>query len=242
MTDELSREIETEDGKRWLSTDGKEYKSRSGAWKRSKKLLEEVEEVEEVTESDPISEDQDDTPIWATYDYGDIVDEVSPTETVPTILKTIKPAATTKAKLSKKEIEAKKSMNKSILTVGYRTGDHLMTHYRRAMLEDPKATPITHSDSDYDWISNVTNEALEDSNIIVSDMIGTGTIAVAANAHWFGVPLYKIHQESEKSPFKGRVGGAFGRFLRRLPIIGKRLKAKDDAGKLGVVKREQDTD
>jgi len=225
MSDEdLTTEIETEDGKRWLSTDGKEYKSRSGAWKRSKKLLEQEEtKVEETQE-----EVQDDTPTWATYDYGDIVDEVSPTETVPTILKTIKPAAVAKGKLSKKEAAAKKSMNKSILTVGYRTGDHLMTGYRRAMLEDPKATAITHSDSDYNWISEVTNEALEDSGVSVSDMVGTGTIAVVANAHWFGVPLYKIHQESEKSPFKGRVGGAFGRFLRRLPIIGKRIKAKEE--------------
>ena len=227
VSDELTKEIETEDGKRWLSTDGKEYKSRSGAWKRSKKLLEKEEEpeVEEVK----IDEVQDETPIWATYDYGDIVDEVSPTETVPTILKTIKPAAVAKGKLTKKEMAAKKSMNKSILTVGYRTGDHLMTHYRRAMLEDPKATAITHSDSDYNWISEVTNEALEDSGVIVSDMVGTSTIAVVANAHWFGVPLYKIHQESEKSPFKGRVGGAFGRFLRRLPIIGKRIKAREEA-------------
>ena len=226
MSDEdLTTEIETEDGKRWLSTDGKEYKSRSGAWKRSKKLLEQEEpKVEETQE-----EVQDDTPTWASYDYGDIVDEVSPTETVPTILKTIKPAAVAKGKLSKKEAAAKKSMNKSILTVGYRTGDHLMTGYRRAMLEDPKATAITHSDSDYNWISEVTNEALEDSGVSVSDMVGTGTIAVVANAHWFGVPLYKIHQESEKSPFKGRVGGAFGRFLRRLPIIGKRIKAKEEA-------------
>ena len=226
MSDEdLTTEIETEDGKRWLSSDGKEYKSRSGAWKRSKKLLEQEEpNVEETQE-----EVQDDTPTWASYDYGDIVDEVSPTETVPTILKTIKPAAVAKGKLSKKEAAAKKSMNKSILTVGYRTGDHLMTGYRRAMLEDPKATAIVHSDSDYNWISEVTNEALEDSGVSVSDMVGTGTIAVVANAHWFGVPLYKIHQESEKSPFKGRVGGAFGRFLRRLPIIGKRIKAKEEA-------------
>ena len=223
--DDLTTEIETEEGKRWLSTDGKEYKSRSGAWKRSKKLLEQEEpQVEETQE-----EVQDDTPIWSTYDYGDIVDEVSPTETVPTILKTIKPASSVKGKLSKKEAAAKKSMNKSILTVGYRTGDHLMTGYRRAMLEDPKATAIIHSDSDYNWISEVTNEALEDSGVSVSDMVGTGTIAVVANAHWFGVPLYKIHQESEKSPFKGRVGGAFGRFLRRLPIIGKRIKAREEA-------------
>ena len=115
--DDLTTEIETEEGKRWLSTDGKEYKSRSGAWKRSKKLQEVKEEPDPVEE--PKEEVQDDTPIWATYDYGDIVDEVSPTETVPTILKTIKPAAAVaKGKISKKEMAAKKAMNKSILTVG----------------------------------------------------------------------------------------------------------------------------
>ena len=101
--EDLTTEIETEDGKRWLSTDGKEYKSRSGAWKRSKKLLEQEEpKVEETQE-----EVQDDTPTWASYDYGDIVDEVSPTETVPTILKTIKPAAVAKGKLSKKKQQLK---------------------------------------------------------------------------------------------------------------------------------------
>ena len=227
--DDLTTEIETEDGKRWLATDGKEYKSRSGAWKRSKKLLE-VKEEPEVKES--VSEPEvvsDDEPVWASYDYGDVVDEISPTETVPTILKTIKPAAVTKGKVSKKELAARKTMNKSILTVGYRTGDHLMSGYRRAMLEDPKAEAITHSDSDYNWISEVTNEALEDSGVSVSDMIGTKQIALVANVHWFGVPLYKIHQESEKSPFKGKIGGAFGRFFRKLPFIGKRLKRKEEA-------------
>ena len=227
--DDLTTEIETEDGKRWLATDGKEYKSRSGAWKRSKKLLE-VKEEPEVKES--VSEPEvvsDDEPVWASYDYGDVVDEISPTETVPTILKTIKPAAVTKGKVSKKELAARKTMNKSILTVGYRTGDHLMSGYRRAMLEDPKAEAITHSDSDYSWISEVTNEALEDSGVSVSDMIGTKQIALVANVHWFGVPLYKIHQESDKSPFKGKIGGAFGRFFRKLPFIGKRLKRKEEA-------------
>ena len=227
--DDLTTEIETEDGKRWLATDGKEYKSRSGAWKRSKKLLE-VKEEPEVKES--VSEPEvvsDDEPVWASYDYGDVVDEISPTETVPTILKTIKPAAVTKGKVSKKELAARKTMNKSILTVGYRTGDHLMSGYRRAMLEDPKAEAITHSDSDYNWISEVTNEALEDSGVSVSDMIGTKQIALVANVHWFGVPLYKIHQESDKSPFKGKIGGAFGRFFRKLPFIGKRLKRKEEA-------------
>tara|TARA_R110000824_G_scaffold184433_2_gene365399 strand:+ start:4515 stop:5204 length:690 start_codon:yes stop_codon:yes gene_type:complete len=208
---------------------GKEYKSRAGLWKHKKsKHAEQIETPQETTQETPTIEVEDSTPEWASFDYGETIDETSPTETVPTILKTIKPAATAKGKISKKEAAAKKDMNKSILTVGYRTGDHLMTSYRRAMLEDAKAEPITHSDADYNWISEVTNEALEDSGVSVGDMIGTGTIAVIANTHWFGVPLYKIHQESEKSPFKGKIGGAFGRFLRRLPIIGKRIKAKEE--------------
>lgn len=209
---------------------GKEYKSRAGLWKHKKsKHAEEIETPQPNSETNtPLEVENDNEPTWASFDYGDVVDETSPTETVPTILKVIKPAATAKGKISKKEAAAKKEMNKSILTVGYRTGDHLMTSYRRAMLEDPKAEPITHSDADYNWISDVTNEALEDSGVSVGDMVGTGTIAVVANAHWFGLPLYKIHQESEKSPFKGKLGGAFGRFLKRLPIIGKRIKAKEE--------------
>ena len=208
---------------------GKEYKSRAGLWKHKKsKHAEQIETPQETTQETPKIEVEDSTPEWASFDYGETIDETSPTETVPTILKTIKPAATAKGKISKKEAAAKKDMNKSILTVGYRTCDHLMSSYRRAMLEDAKAEPITHSDADYNWISEVTNEALEDSGVSVGDMIGTGTIAVIANTHWFGVPLYKIHQESEKSPFKGKIGGAFGRFLRKLPIIGKRIKAKEE--------------
>ena len=209
----------------------KQYKSRAGLWKHQKAKHSETETKTEATvkQEVPDIEGDDTQPEWASFDYGDVLDETSPSETVPTILKTIKPAAVGKGKISKKALAARKTMNKSILTVGYRTGDHLMTGYRRAMLEDPKADAITHSDGDYNWISEVTNEALEDSGVIVSDMIGTSTIAIIANGHWFGVPLYKIHQESEKSPFKGRVGGAFGRFLKRMPIIGKRLKAREEA-------------
>ena len=208
---------------------GKEYKSRAGLWKHKKsKHAEQIETPQETTQETPTIEVEDSTPEWASFDYGETIDETSPTETVPTILKTIKPAATAKGKISKKEAAAKKDMNKSILTVGYRTGDHLMTSYRRSQSLGYATEPITHSDADYNWISEVTNEALEDSGVSVGDMIGTGTIAVIANTHWFGVPLYKIHQESEKSPFKGKIGGAFGRFLRRLPIIGKRIKAKEE--------------
>ena len=117
MTDDLTREIETENGTRWLSSDDKEYKSRSGAWKRSKKLLEDVEEPE-IKQVEPQEAVDDNEPVWASFDYGDIVDETAPTETVPTVLKQIKPAATAKGKISKKEAAAKKEMNKSILTVG----------------------------------------------------------------------------------------------------------------------------
>ena len=56
--------------------------------------------------------------------------------------------------------------------------------------------------------------------------IGTTQIALISNAYWFGAPVAKIHKEADKSPFTGRVGGAVGRFLERVPVLGKRLRAR----------------
>ena len=49
-------------------------------------------------------------------------------------------------------------------------------------------------------------------------------MALVANAYWIGMPIHRIHQESEKSPFTGRAGGAVGRFLERVPVLGKWIK------------------
>ena len=67
---------------------------------------------------------------------------------------------------------------------------------------------------------------MEDNGISIGAAIGTTQIAVIANGYWFSSPLMKIHKEADKSPFTGRIGGAVGRFLERVPVLGRRLRAR----------------
>ena len=227
----------SEDGNEvWLSNDGKEYKTRAGAWKRSK-TLEEQEAVEgesngfvaeeptvEATVEPEVVVEEAASPdtAWVTFDDYDVED----TEPIPNLLKKIRPASKPRGKMSKKEIEAARATNTAILKIGYRTGDYALTKYRRMMLEDPEATPIVHTETDYDWISNITEEALADNGISIGMAVGPTQVAVVANGYWFGAPIVRINAESDKSPFKGATGGRIGRLLERMPIIGKWLKSR----------------
>ena len=227
----------SEDGNEiWLANDGKEYKTRAGAWKRSK-TLEEQEAVEgesngfvaeeptvEATVEPEVVVEEAASPdtAWVTFDDYDVED----TEPIPNLLKKIRPASKPRGKMSKKEIEAARATNTAILKIGYRTGDYALTKYRRMMLEDPEATPIVHTETDYDWISNITEEALADNGISIGMAVGPTQVAVVANGYWFGAPIVRINAESDKSPFKGATGGRIGRLLERMPIIGKWLKSR----------------
>ena len=226
----------SEDGNEiWLANDGKEYKTRAGAWKRSK-TLEEKEAVEaesngfvaeeptgEATVEPEVVVEEAASPdtAWVTYDDYDIEDTA---EVIPSPLKKIRPASKPRGKMSKKEIEAARATNTAILKIGYRTGDYALTKYRRMMLEDPEATAIVHTETDYDWISNITEEALADNGISIGMAVGPTQVAVVANGYWFGAPIVRINAESDKSPFKGATGGRIGRLLERMPIIGKMIK------------------
>ena len=222
--------IEREDGLTvWIANDGREYKSKSGMWKRNKKLEEEQEPIlpPEPKEAKKAESEQGDSPSepkveWAEMDFGD-----EPiTEVVPAPLKRIKPRGATSGKPTKKQLEAERQMNEGILVTGYKTGDYLMTRYKRGVLDDPNAEAIVHTEEDYEWISGVSQDALEAQGLNLAGAIGPGGLAVIANGVWFGTPLMRIQKESNKSPFQGRVGGAIGRFVERLPIIGKRIKER----------------
>jgi len=225
-----------EDGNEiWLANDGKEYKTRAGAWKRSK-TLEEQEAVEnesngfvaeeptvEATVEPEVVVEEAASPdtSWVTFADYDSEDEA---EDIPAVLKKIRPASKPRGKMSKKEIEAARATNTAILKIGYRTGDYALTKYRRMMLEDPEATAIVHTETDYDWISNITEEALADNGISIGMAVGPTQVAVVANGYWFGAPIVRINAESDKSPFKGATGGRIGRLLERMPVVGKWIK------------------
>jgi hypothetical protein len=222
--------IEKEDGSTvWIANDGREYKSKSGMWKRNKKLEEERENATppEPKEAKKAESEQGDSPSepkieWAEMDFGD-----EPiTEVVPAPLKRIKPRGATSGKPTKKQLEAERQMNEGILVTGYKTGDYLMTRYKRGVLDDPNAEAIVHTEEDYEWISGVSQDALEAQGLNLAGAIGPGGLAVIANGVWFGTPLMRIQKEANKSPFQGRVGGAIGRFVERIPVIGKRIKER----------------
>jgi hypothetical protein len=220
--------IEREDGTTvWIADDGREYKSKSGMWKRNKKIAEsdshEAKEKGESASPPPSPEPSEPESVdWVTMDFGD----APVTEVIPAPLKRIKPRGASTGKPTKKQLEAERQMNEGILVTGYKTGDYLMTRYKRGVLDDPEADAITHKEDDYEWIAGVTQDGLEAQGLNLASAIGPGGLAVIANGVWFGTPLVRIQKEAKKSPFQGRIGGAIGRFAERLPFIGKRIKER----------------
>ena len=243
---EYATKIEDEEGKtRWAATDGKTYKTRSGAWKWSKRLESEQgdtstvtpENTEEATEGGGFSNssprDSSSAPNpppeptdgieWASFDFSEEGDY--PTETVPAVLKRIKPASGVGTKKTKKQVEAEQQTSMALLGVGYRSADVLLTKYKRAVLQDKEAEAIVHSDEDIDWISGITNDALVHSDIHIANAFNPVQIAAGANLYWFGKPLYVIQAQAKKSPFKGALSGV-GRFIEYVPFVGKRIRAR----------------
>ena len=233
------------------ASDGTVFKSSGAAHKHSVKLEDEAFEAEVArkeeekatkTEGEEASiggseaQTEAETPIenqqkaeskFQSFDWGED-DPEDNTAVVPTILKKIRPAAPPgRSRKTKKALAAERDVNLAVLTTGYRAGDLILTRYKRAMLNDHKAEAITHADEDYEWISDVTNEALMANGMSIGAAIGPTQVAVIANTYWFGSEVYKVNAEAGRSPFKGRIGGGIKRFLKRLPIIGKRIRARE---------------
>jgi len=238
MTSEVGK-VERDDGSTvWIADDGREYKSKSGMWKHNNKLKSadagfqadkevtkeagqpEVDTRKSADRDSPSSEPKVD---WTSIDFGD--DDLI-TEVVPAPLKRIKPRGATTGKPTKKQLEAERQMNEGILVTGYKTGDYLMTRYKRGVLDDSEAEAIVHGEDDYEWIAGVTQDGLEAQGLNLAGAIGPGGLAVIANGVWFGTPLMRIQKEAKRSPFQGRIGGAVGRMVERLPFIGKRIKER----------------
>jgi len=209
----------------WEATDGSTHKTRKAAWTHSKSLEPvETESVgESENESQVIEEVEQDSPAWTTFDFGSNTGDT--VEVIPTTLKKIRGVTDSSSKKTKKQQEIERQNNLAILKLGYRTSDHILTRYRRALLEDNNAEPIKHTNEDYEWIASTTDEALQENGIMIGEVVGKTTFAVIANSYWFYVPISRIHAESDKNPFKGRLAGV-GRMIEKIPFLGKRIKAR----------------
>ena len=239
MSDNETTKITDDEGNTWFEAiDGKRYKTRSGAWKRTQKLKAEGSVTEEPlsmpseteSESEPGATEENpdfDGPEWAAFDMGDIPEGV---QVIPSALKKVRRQNTVKGrKKSKAEIQQERDTNHSILKMGYRTGDFLMTKYGRASLVDPDFI-VTHTEQDYDWISGITYAFLEDKGVNLAVVIGPGAMAGIANAYWFGKPITEIHKKADKSPLRAaakKVGGMRKWF--RLPRLFRRKKKPEES-------------
>ena len=114
--------IQKDDGTTvWIADDGREYKSKSGMWKRNKKLEESnlgsEKAKEKVVNASPPPSSEPNEPIdWVKMDFGD----APVTEVIPAPLKRIKPKGASTGKPTKKQLEAERQMNEGILVTGYR--------------------------------------------------------------------------------------------------------------------------
>ena len=236
---EYATKTTDEDGnEKWKATDGKLYSTRSGAWKWSKKISppEEKVEIENKTETKTETETEEKNSFeWTTFDFSD--DDDLNVEVIPSMLKKIRPAGPENRKKSKKELQAAEETSMALLGIGYRSADHLLTKYKRAVTRNKEATPITHADADYLWISSVTNEGLKHSGVDISSVFSPVQVAVVCNSYWFGKPIVQIQTQSKSNPFKG-----MGSMFEKLPFIGKRLKARKEAAEIRRIQNERDAE
>tara|TARA_Y100000004_G_scaffold189665_1_gene245653 strand:- start:240 stop:962 length:723 start_codon:yes stop_codon:yes gene_type:complete len=227
MTEKMTTKTTDDEGNTlYQAIDGSTHKTRSGAYKRSTRVKEAEEpkpEVEQVDEVPTYQDETPDEPAWAQVDWGD-ADAV---EVVPAVLKKIKPMpANQSKKLTKKQLEAQRSVNLAVFKILYRAGDHGLTTWKRSVLRDPDAEAIRHSDNDYEWISDITNEALMEQGVSIGSVAGPGMVALAANGYWFGKPVLDTRREAQKRGIKGRILPRLTRSIEWVPILGTRLKRR----------------
>lgn len=236
----------------YKSTDGRSYKTLSGAWKRNRKLFrdehtvdttkgkslrtetdwtESVPSLEPVETTEPVDVPVDDTepapePTAGRFDWATFEppqDAPDGTpEVVPAVLKAVMPANANPRAMSKEELERAQKTSAAVLVLGYKLADKVMTRYRQAVCEDDVI--IHHTEADYRWISSITNDALLDRGVLISASLTPSVVAVMCNGYWFGKPLADIQAKRKAKLFKRET-------FSRIPVVGwfMRRRARKEA-------------
>lgn len=231
----------------------KTFKTRSGAWKHSKKCDGE-NTGESAADSDapistPTSYDDDadrdvklpsptpssqDTDTWdneggASPEWADFTFEADEaTEALPPVLKAIakpKPKRDKRKKMTVKEKKIQGDTNVALFKMGLTLADHATTRYGRAVMIDDSYECI-HSDSDKQLVANAQWAYCQERGIDVASAIGTGHIALALTGWYIAPPLMKIQKKS-KVPLLTKRGKGIKRLLSRIPFFGRRFRDKE---------------
>lgn len=213
---------------------GKTYKTRSGLWKHKKSKHDEslsagVDESPKPSPTDlPPTDPPADTPMieeetssftWSDFDFGSGDDA---TETIPAPLKSIvnAPARAGESKLTKAEREALEKQNKGILKMMLTWIDLGLTRYGKAVSLDDDFE-VKHSDQDKDLVANAQYRYLEEKGLFLTNYLSTGMIAGSLTVWYIGTPMMRIRKNAKKTLIRGR-------FLARLPLIGRLFKRKTE--------------
>ena len=224
----MSEKITTEDGNTIFRTvDGREFKSRSGAWKHEQKLessptprpVAEVEPVE-VLPSDATIE-TDDTPssdtTWSEFDMG-IGGEA--TDIIPSPLKMLAQPINPRKKMTAKELKQLQRTEAALLKAGLTGVDTILTNYGQARSVD-KTFTVVHSESSKEMVANAQQEWLNEQGIFFTQYLGKGAVAGLLTTWYVGGPLIRIQREAKKPMFKRGRG-----LIARLPLIGRLFRKK----------------
>lgn len=224
----MSTKITLDDGSTVFRTeDGREFKSRSGAWKHEQKLessptpspAAEVETVEVLPSDATI--DTDETPssdtTWSEFDLG-IGGDV--TEVIPAPLKMITQTVDRKKKLTAKEMKQLQRTEAALLKAGLTGIDTVLTKYGQSRTMNPDFE-VVHSEASKDMVANAQQEWLNQQGIFFTQYLGKGAVAGLLTTWYIGGPLVRIQKEAKKPLFKRGRG-----MLARLPLLGRFFKPK----------------
>jgi hypothetical protein len=153
----------------------------------------------------------DDRPKWQDFEFEVELEEA--TTPIPTMLKGLKRDG--RGKKVRNMTGAERDSQKRIIGIAYRSVDGIVERYGK-VVADPEYE-ITRTQSDYDWVSNLTLDMCEEQGLSGIPISATG-LWVIGSGYWVGKPVMDIQSKRTK-PRR--------RFLSRLPFIGKRFRQRE---------------
>ena len=208
--------VDVETGKTvFITADGREFKSRSGAWKHEQKL-----DLSVHTKSDPNppsdvagepevqpSDAFTDKPVasdttWSDFDMG-IGGEA--TDVIPSPLKMLAQPVNPRKKMTAKEMKQLQRTEAALLKAGLTGVDSILTKYGQARTMD-KTFSVVHSESSKDMVANAQQEWLNEQGIFFTQYIGKGATAALLTTWYVGGPLVRIQREAKEATIQARAG------------------------------------
>ena len=160
------------------------------------------------------------------------------TESLPTPLKFIAGRGRIEGG-SQEDIDALKSQSRAILSLGLTAWDSLATKYARAITEDENYL-ISHTDSDKALVADAQARWLESRGLLVAEIVGEGTLALALTS-WFVVPpLAKAQRKANRGLISPVTKGRAVVFLSRVPLVGRLFRRKKKPSKPTEIDQENE--